>query len=426
MNTNGWDTISVLNISEVNKKLQDNLSQIIMNFNTNWTDGFAGSYVASGQFSPWVITGGSGTDIYIEIPIKSGTITPQGGSGTATDISGMSVTLEVNLAWIPSSVSNEGSTLQFDLSTYVPQGSAKTDGGVYVKSYKDPNNTGFGEELGQGIAKDLIANKANITFIFAQMGVTGSGTPAWIVPVKSVYSYQAPSGSSDAYMSILSVTSDKDISSLNANIDAGLIPSGSSTMSFTISGDLFLENIILPALPGAFEHASSSNFSYSNGAINLASSFDLKSIQEGAINYDPNVTSMQVTIDSNAIKNSTSGSVYLDMPNAHLDFSATTNNVMDYDASTQKITFQKDPNPSTSSSSHVPWYDYILTLGAIGAAITAIVLAAVESGLGNSLSSSDLAGSLSAASAKSIDWGGTLTINSGTLNDCFILQGNVN
>jgi hypothetical protein len=426
MKTNGWDTISVLNISEVNKKLQDNLSQLIMSFKTSWTDGFAGSYDASGEFLPWSITGGSGTDVYIEIPIKSGTITPQGGSEKKTDITGMSITLEVNLEWIPSTVSNEGSTLQFDLSTYVPKGSTKTKGGVYVKSFTDPNNTGFGEELGQGIAKDLIANKAEITFIFAQMGVTGSGTPSWIVPVKSVYSYHAPSGSNNAYMSILSVTSNKDISSLSANIDPGLIPSGSNTISFTISGDLFLENIILPALPGAFEHANSSNFSYSNGAINLASSFDLKSIREGAIDYDPQVTSMKVTIDSNAIKNSTSGNVYLDMPNAHLDFSATTNNVMDYDASTQKITFQKDPNPSTSSSSHVPWYDYILTLGAIGAAITAIVLAAVESGLGDSLASSSLAGSLSAASPKSIDWGGTLKINSGELNDCFLLQGEVN
>jgi hypothetical protein len=391
-----------------------------MDFSTNWVDGFSGKYSASGQFGVWSIVGGSGTDIYIKIPMKTGTVT-SASDQKQFDITGMSFSFEVNLSWIPSTVSDEGKKLQFDLKQYTPKGNTRQSGGIYLMSFEDPKNTGFGEELGKGIAQDLIDNKDKITFIFAQTGVLESGLPSWLVPVKSIYSYQTPSGKSEAYLSILSVTSNKDITNLNANIDPGLIPNGSS-LSFSISGDLFLEHIILPALPGTFEHSTLKNFSFSNGSINLASEFYLTAVQSGAIFYNPQVTSMKISIDSNALKNETSGTVYLDLPNAYLSFSAITKNVLNFNPGNQTITFQKDPKPITTSDSHVPWYDYILTLGPIGASITAIVLAAVESGLGDSLANSNLAGNLSSATAKSIDWGGKITVKAGALNDCFIMQ----
>jgi hypothetical protein len=75
----------------------------------------------------------------------------------------------------------------------------------------------------------------------------------------------------------------------------------------------------------------------------------------------------------------------------------------------------------------VPWYDYLISLGAIGAAIMAIVLAAVESGLGNSLSSSELAGSLSDLPGSGVQWDGLdqITIRQAALNDCFVLHADV-
>jgi hypothetical protein len=426
VNLNGWDTVSLLNIQQVNKQLANRLSELVMTFQTFWTDGFAGAYTASGTFGPWSITGGSGSDIYLTLPVTSGTLAPQGGtSGPQTDIGGMTVTVIVNLEWVPSAVTPQGKSLQFALQQVAAPGAARQPGGISVKSVTDPHSTGCGAEVGSGIANTLLDNKDKITFIFAQTGVVSTATATWLQPRQSAYSFHQPAGG-DQYLAILSVTSDHDISTLSANIDSG-IASSQYPLSFAISGELFLANVILPALPAAFTGSSVSDFAYANGAITLVSQFDLSAVQVGAIWYTPNVTSMTITINANALKNAASGSVYLDMPSAYLDFSATTDNVLSYNPAGDAFTFQKDPNPVTSTNDRVPWYDYILTLGAVGAAITAIVLAAVESGLSDSLSGSSLAGSLSAGPATSVKWQGLeqIAVASGSLNDCFLLLANV-
>ncbi|WP_218511632.1 TULIP family P47-like protein [Variovorax sp. dw_308] len=426
MNTNGWDTISVLNIEQVNTQLKTRLGALVMTFDTSWVDGFSGSYTATGSFGPWSITGGSGSDIYLTLPITSGSLQAQGSSAAPTDISGMSVTVIVNLEWVPAVVTPQGKSLQFALSSVTASGATRQPGGIYVKSVTDPKNTGFGAEVGSGIANVLLDSKDKITFIFAQTGVVDLSTATWLAPRQSTYSFQQPGGGNDQYLAILSVVDDRDISTLSSNIDAG-IASTQYPLSFVISGDLFLQYVILPSLTKAFTDANASTFAYANGQITAVHPFNLSGVKSGAITYIPKVSSMVVTVDANALKNVTSGSVYLDMPNAYLDFSATTSNVLSYDPTHASFAFQKDPHPTTSTKDRVPWYDYLLTLGALGAAITAIVLAAVESGLAGSLSGSALAGSLSAAPATSVTWQGLgqITIAAGSLNDCFLLQANV-
>lgn len=425
MNTNGWDTISVLNIQQVNTQLKNRLTALVMTFDTSWVDGFSGSYTASGAFGPWSITGGSGSDIYLTLPITSGSLQPQGG-GTTTDIGGMVVTVIVNLEWVPAVVTPQGRNLQFALSSVTAPAATRQPGGIYVKSVDDPRGTGFGAEVGGGIAHALLDNKAKITFIFAQTGVVDLSTATWLEPKQSTYSFHQPGGSNDQYLAILSVTDDRDISGLNANIDSG-IASSQYPLSFVVSGDLFLKNVIMPSLPAAFTGATAADFTFANSQITLASAFNLDAVQAGAIWYTPTVTSMVVTVNANALKNVTTGTVYLDLPNAYMDFTAATNNVLTYDPPHETFAFLKDPNPVTSTNDRVPWYDYILTLGAIGAAITAIVLAAVESGLAGSLSGSALAGSLSNAPATSVTWQGLdqITIAAGSLNDCFLLLADV-
>jgi hypothetical protein len=426
VNLNGWDTVSILDMQQVNTQLASRLGELVMDFQTSWADGFAGSYTASGKFGAWSITGGSGSDIYLTLPITSGTLAPQGAApGKQTDISGMAVTVIVNLEWVPSAVSSQGKSLQFALQQVTTPGAARQPGGISVKSVTDPRGTGFGSQVGSGVANTLLDNKDKITFIFAQTGVVSTATATWLQPKESAYSFHQPQGGGQ-YLAILSVTSDRDISGLSSNIDSG-IASSQYPLSFAVSGDLFLANVILPALPGAFPQSNLSDFAYANGAITLARQFNLSAVQAGAIWYTPTVTSLAITINANALKNATSGSVYLDLPNAYMDFSATTNNVLTYTPANEAFTFQKDPNPVTSTNDRVPWYDYILTLGAIGAAITAIVLAAVESGVSSSLTGSNLAGSLSTAPATSVKWQGLeqITVESGSLNDCFLLLANV-
>lgn len=424
MDTNGWDTISVLNITEVNQQLHNRLSALSMTFDTTWVDGFAGTYVAQGSFGPWSITGGSGSDIYLTLPISAGTLTLQGKSAT-TDLTGMAVTVVVNLEWVPTVVDPTLKNLQFSLKSVTAPGGTRPEGGIYVMGVTDPNATGFGAQVGAGIANTLLDNKDEITFVFAQTGVVDTATATWIEPVQSTYSYHSPSGSDQTYLAILSTTTSRDISTLTGNVDAG-IASSQYPLSFVISGNLFLEHVILPALPAAFPLAPPGTFTYANGAISIDQPFNLSELPVG-IGYTPNVTAMSIAIDANALKNTMVGAVYLDMPNAYLDFTSITNNVLSFDATTSTFSFAADPNPIESTSQDVPWYDYVLTLGALGAAITALVLVCLESGLGSALSGGNLAGSLASAPATSVRWQGLeqITVEAGALNDAFLLLANV-
>ncbi|MBB5421668.1 TULIP family P47-like protein [Paraburkholderia atlantica] len=426
MNTNGWDTISVLDIKQVNAQLQKRLAELVMKFDTSWTDAFAGQFEAKGNFGPWSITGGSGADIYLTLPIRSGTLSQKNVTGKIIDISGMTVEVEVNLEWIPSSVSAGVTNLQFDLGAITPQGGQRKPGDIFVKNVSDPKKTGFGLDVGNGIANALLSNQDKISFIFAQTGIVNAQTATWLLPKRSTYSYHTPQGGSESYLAILSVTTDRDISQLNSNIDSGIV-SSQYPLAFVISGDLFLQNAILPVLPGTFPHSNAGNFSYANGKISLVRSFDLDSIREGAIDYTPTIESLTIEIDANALNSSASGSCGLHLPHAYLSFSAVTNNVLVYNTTNQTFSFQKDPNPVSNSHNHVPWYDYLIGLGALGAAIIAIVLAAVESGLGDSLSGSKLAGSLSAAPASTVKWVGLdqVRIQNGELNDCLLFHSDV-
>ncbi|MEL6533784.1 MAG: TULIP family P47-like protein [Bacteroidota bacterium] len=424
MNLNGWDTVSVIDQGKVNRKLSDNASKLVMNFNTGWEDGFSGDYLGQGDFGAWKIVGGSGTDIHIEIPIIVGHAWPKGKEEKKTDLAGITLTYEVNLALIPSSVHGEGKKLQFEIHKVTPAGQQRSEGGISLIGQTDPHHTKFARQLGQALAGVLVDNNDKISFIFAQVGISGDGVPAWLEPVQSRYSYHVPQGGTKGYLAVLSMTTQGDLPSSGTNIDSGLIPSDHD-VTFAMSGDLFLEHIIMPALPDAFSNASLDNFSYSSGKISLAKDFDLDGVQVAAITYYPKMTSMDITIDSGKIKNVAKGSVYLDMPNAYLNYGSTVENKLEYDASTQKISFDKDPNPSTHHSADVPWYDYLLGLGAIGAAIIAAVLAGVESGVGSSLSGSNMGGSLRSATAKVVSWGNDVTVKAGTLEDCFYMQGNI-
>lgn len=426
MNIFGWDTISVLKVDEVNKQFAANLGELVMSFDASWLDAFAGTFKAQGSFGPWTVTGGDGTDIYLTLPIANGTVSNANGTGTPADISGIAITLEVNLKWVPSSVTVQGHDLCFDLNAATAPGAAREPGDIYVKSTTDPNNTGMGAQLGNAIVTVLLANKDKITFIFAQTGIVDPNTATWLLPKQSIYSYHTPIGGSDGYLAIFSAVTDRDISTLTANIDSAMTSSG-LPLVLAISGPLFLQYGILPVLPNAFPNTGPGNFSYSDNQITLAQGFDLNSLEEGAISYTPTMDQMAITIDANALRNAACGHCGLHMPNASMTFWAITNNVLQFDPSSQTFAFQSDPNPQTGSDSHVPWYDYLIGLGAIGAGIIALVLDGVEHGVSSALSGSALAGSLSTAPASTVRWPGLgqITVQNGELNDCLLLYANV-
>ncbi|MEL6533783.1 MAG: TULIP family P47-like protein [Bacteroidota bacterium] len=421
---NGWDTVSIIQADVANQKLKENTSHLIMDFDTTWEEGFSGTYKAKGTFGSWWISGGSGDDLHLRIPIKSGEVWDVKYPDKKTEVAGYELTFEVNLKFIPATVPQEGSKLTFDIRQVNKTGENPQQGDITLIATQAPSGSKYAEALGMAVARLLTQNKDKITFVFAEVGAGGSSLPVWLRPVKTKYSYHQPLGEAESFLAILSVTSDKDIAGLSSNIESAILPK-KYPLSFAISGALFLKHIYLPVLPGAFKHATLDDFSYADGKITLSKHFDLDSTQVSGTSYTPVITSMTISIDSDKIKNDSSGRADLHLPNAYISFATTLQNKLEYSASTQRISFDKDPHPQKHSSAHIPWYDYLLGIGSISDALIAAVTDAVELHVGAGLATDNIAGSLRSATANVVSWGDGVSVKTGVLNDCFYMQGDL-
>src|SRR3712207_9364737 len=111
-----------------------------------------------------------------------------------------------------------------------------------------------------------------------------------------------------------------------------------------------MANVVMPSLPGAFANTDPTTFQCNGAVITNTRAFPTPGVQKGAITYDPEVTSLTVTVNDTALNVAVGGDCGLDMPNASMSFSITANNPLAYDAATNTTSFQPDPSPQTSQS----------------------------------------------------------------------------
>jgi Clostridium P-47 protein len=424
MDIGSWDTICVIAVDQINQQLTAKLDQLIQSFDYSGADPFGSTYEFSGTFGPWqVVPGGSNTLIHVQIPVTSGKLVS--GSAT-TDVSGMSVVVEVSLQLLPVQAQGNAQQLTFDFRQAGTQPGDTTPGLVTPISFSDPNNTGKGSLLLSAVVAVLVNNASEVSFVFATIGVVDPSTPSWLTPVRSTYDYSQPVGGTAGYLAILSVTSDRDITGYDTQIDPGLV-SSSYPVTFAVSQPLFMQNIVLPILPSAFPNTSAQTFQCSNGVITNTGEFGTPGVTKGAITYHPEVTSLQVTSTDNYLQVATSGNVDLDMPNASMDFSVTAKNVLTYDQGSNTLTFQPDPNPMTSHSNNIPWYDYVLIAltGGIALAIFSIVVPLIASEIADDLNSGSSGIDLTKAPPKTVQWQGmqSFQVQDAGLDDLFYMRG---
>jgi hypothetical protein len=425
MDIKGWDTICVIRADYVNQQLSRNAAKLIQEFTISGNDPFGGAYEISGNFGPWqVVPGGSDTLIHMQIPIAQGTVTH--GQGAKTDISGMAVVVEISLSLLPSPSTEGAQELRFDFKAAGTKVGDSTPGLVTPVSVTDPKSTKLGSVVETGVVNALVANGSSVSFVFATIGVVRTAVDSWLKPAVSAYSYNQPVAGATGYLAILSSTTSRDVSGLDRQIDPGLLP-GDYPVTFAISKDLVLEHVVQPALPQSFPNTSASTFTFANGVITNTGSFDAPGVQKGALTYTPSIESLTISVTDNHLTLVVSGSCGLRMPNASMTFSVTAHNPLAYDASRNTISFQADPNPTTSHDNHIPWYDYILIglSGGIGLAIFAIVAPIIANQIADSMNRGAASTDLAQTPPQTIQWQGleAMTVKNAALNDLFYLQG---
>lgn len=421
MTTNGWDSVFVLSVAEANKQLANNMSQLIETFDFNYTAGLAPTRI-NGIFNPWqIVPGGSNSIIQLAFPIQSGTMSIAGIGDYV--LNNVTVELQLSLTILPSTVQAQTDVLAFDFSgTSVNQSTGIT----YICTI-DPDNQipdTYQTLLGDALAQCLLANTAAITYVFATIDLVPSNEN-FLAPAESVFCYQQPVNQTASYLSILSMTTPQNVDQKSRSIDPGLLNTAYD-WAMAISPGMFLSGVILPTLPSVFGNgttASTFRYDASQTAIVNTQSFGVGKVTSGLIDYYPQITSLNMSINNNALHSITSGNCDL-YAGLSMTFTITSNNTMVFNAGNQTFTFNSDPNPTEVHDDNIPTWEEILFLGLVDL-IMMVVVDFIANDIADQLNTITGNRSFAGVSPYVVRWTGMnqLNVKAGGLSSSFYMQG---
>ncbi|MHA6758311.1 TULIP family P47-like protein [Streptacidiphilus sp. PAMC 29251] len=303
-NTNGWDTVYVIPLPDVN-----NAIAVKKTSPTKWSGNipaslFSPAIAATGTFGTWSLaTGGSGSIVRMHIPftaaLTAGTTNIQVNGGIAY--------VEVKLIYIPQAPSAGTTPNNLKVRT---TGGSPDDPVVTVSSVTytapSPVDPSLVNVLEQLLGQWFNANLQQFQHVFAtvDLGVNeAAGDFAWLSPTETNYAYIDNTDITKALLGVLSMTESRSDEGAVQEIAAGAIPPGARA-SFNMSLERFMSKMVLPSIPAEFPKAPKGTFVLGNNDTQIAatSSFNLDPVKIAGVNYTPNVTSYTMTLTGSTLQ----------------------------------------------------------------------------------------------------------------------------
>ena len=307
-----------------------------------------------------------------------------------------------------------------------------------VLAGKDPGGAGK-MTLHDGLAACLVANREKLAFVVASMDLTPSGEGAWLVPHHSSYCYVQGGAGAAGYLAVLSVVDEgRDVSKLGRNVDPALCD-GKHDTCVAYHKRVFLEHVVRPQLKDGYPGATDASFLMVGDEIYAVPLLCCPPVRYGLIDYEPFLWSMKVAVSASHVTTEAMGSFAIKgLPDATASFKVSTSATCSYDAAGGVLSMKAAEEPKTSSSTHIPWYDYLIAgpfllliggiVGAIAGVIVGVVIAVVTDAIAGKSDRQTKAesGSLALAdwTAARIAWPGSerWRVDEVTLSDALVLR----
>jgi hypothetical protein len=315
--TFGWDTVYAVKAPIVNAALRKHFGeQGDLASRLAFDQSLAGGNRMSGQFRTWQLaSGGSGTKLMLDLPIRSGAATVNGFGleGRVIDLSGATIRAEVTLGFHhvdePSAagdkdaVSKVTAALKINTDRSAPgAGSASTirehaaqqENGtstepVLVTGIRDFSPDNVPKELHSLVGgviqvlatKWLSQNLSMFDYVFLSVDVAETaayGEWDWIKPTYVGFAFAepldangAPVGIDDAVFAILANVGKDPRQGGMPSVSINAIPNNARVNAgFLIRPELIIEKIFKPNLPKLFENASYSDFGISTDGLSIS------------------------------------------------------------------------------------------------------------------------------------------------------------
>ena len=108
-NTNDWDTVFAITYKDMNAQIKKTNASP-----TNFTAPLGTSLTSSGTFGPWQLSGGSGDELHMNIPLATGTATYEGKNYS---LDGASATVALTLSKLQQPAGPKGTPNQLKVNT---------------------------------------------------------------------------------------------------------------------------------------------------------------------------------------------------------------------------------------------------------------------------------------------------------------------
>lgn len=409
MNTNGWDTISIVKQEVINSALKVEWDQNDPGFHYDIDNN--GSCI-DGIFDCFqIVDGGDAEHLRMELPIWSGTFT---FNNSVYPLNGLSVIVEMVLDLVPTSNDSNSFVLK-TVFTHVAETREEVDqpGWIYPLAVKGDTDMPIDMKsvFMSFICVYLINNSEKVEQIFAEINVAGMSCPDWAVPKKCKYTYL-----DTGHLAILSVCTNRDTPSDNDITLDGIDLNMSSF--YVMSAEMAMGHFIIPALVKIYSNASESDYRFSKQAYSNIKDLTMYGIKSGAITYYPRVFNGKniVAVSGDTFRISYDGDCDM-YAGIDMTWKGWNEFKLKVDGN-QNISFYIS-NSSFSHDEDIPWY--LKWLSPIVSLITSIIVSIISDDLADDIS--NIMGNIRLDDLNSVEWCGVSTsVNSAYINESMIIE----
>ncbi len=433
MDLHGWDMVCACSVPRLNDLLAAQFKATPASLTYSDNSGLKLDI----KFDAWrIVAGGTVEKLVMQLPVNSGTLTSPLISGK---LDGAVIEIILELAFVDNKAAGK-SDLRFNLTRKITNKGDTTKGGVYVS---DPDKTGvlaqqdptgaLAMSLHDSIADSLIANAAKLDFVFASLNLAPNGDAYWMTAGSSRYAFVPGAKGANDWLAVFTMFSNADTSKFSVEPDESLLDDNSDVCA-GLSGNLFLQHIIMPKLPAGFT-APFNMFAMSGSAIVNLGLLACPPVQVSLTHYYPFLSSFNLTVNDDQIWVTSAGSFDITgLAKSSVTFSQTQKMACTFDATKSVLEMKTLPGPDPDYEKHIPWWLYLTAgpailvfgplIGGIVVAIVDSVVAAVTTSVAKATSSSGGSISVGDLTAQSIEWvgAGQWTLVDAGLSDALYLR----
>jgi hypothetical protein len=412
---NGWDAVIASNFGDVGKLLNAAYQNNITPHQGSGTFQIPLGPVQvpatiSASIGPWAMTGGTGQNVVLKVPLTGGNATI-GDKGCA--LAGIVLDVTVLLRFVRSTLSGGGTEYQLTINIADPSA-------IVAFQIENPPADFTQQEVNalEITCRNMLqaaVSGSDIAIATLDLSAIASQFP-WLMPTQGL-SYAASSNSAapgDGQIAIL-IASANPPPGPPPTLLNGTIPSGSDA-ALVISNALFCQRFLIPALASSLG-ASVSQFGLSgrNPATVVLSG-------QGHAGGGT-ITSAQAVANNNSISLHVEGNASpMDGVTVNFTIDATYGISLGGSADNPVLTFQETSH-NENHSTDIAWWVYLVS-GLSGGAIGILVATLIQQ-IVNSTAGSTLSGAMPASFVHAFAWpfAGTVTINQAAIPTPLVLGG---